>query len=124
MDKGTEASTMANERKTVAVLYGGKSTEHEISLLTAFSVINAINLKRYRVLPVYINQDGRWIPGSEITGKLSQRISCCSTRTLKRNARWSTGLHRRARWMQQALVRILSFRFFMDRMARMERCKA
>ncbi|QAA22118.1 D-alanine--D-alanine ligase [Sporolactobacillus terrae] len=64
---------MANERKTVAVLYGGKSTEHEISLLTAFSVINAINLKRYRVLPVYINQDGRWIPGSEITGKLESK---------------------------------------------------
>lgn len=64
---------MANEKKTVAVLYGGKSTEYEISLLTAFSVINAIDLEKYRVLPVYIRQDGRWIAGGEINGKLAYK---------------------------------------------------
>jgi D-alanine-D-alanine ligase len=64
---------MANEKKTVAVLYGGKSTEYEISLLTAFSVINAIDLDKYRVLPVYIQQDGRWIAGDEIKGKLEYK---------------------------------------------------
>ncbi|MCL1631089.1 D-alanine--D-alanine ligase [Sporolactobacillus sp. CPB3-1] len=64
---------MANEKKTVAVLYGGKSTEYEISLLTAFSVINAIDLTEYRVLPVYIKQDGRWIAGDEITEKLAYK---------------------------------------------------
>ncbi|WP_100487433.1 D-alanine--D-alanine ligase [Sporolactobacillus pectinivorans] len=64
---------MTNEKKTVAVLYGGKSTEYEISLLTAFSVINAMDLEHYRVLPVHIQQDGRWITGSEITKKLEYR---------------------------------------------------
>ncbi|MCO7176022.1 D-alanine--D-alanine ligase [Sporolactobacillus kofuensis] len=64
---------MANEKKTVAVLYGGKSTEYEISLLTAYSVINAMDLEKYRVLPVYIQQDGRWIAGEEIKGKLTYK---------------------------------------------------
>lgn len=64
---------MSNQKKSVAVLYGGKSTEYEISLLTAFSVINAIDLEHYRVLPVYIQQNGRWIAGSEITKKLDYK---------------------------------------------------
>ncbi|MCQ2009406.1 MAG: D-alanine--D-alanine ligase [Sporolactobacillus sp.] len=64
---------MKNEKKTVAVLYGGKSTEHEISLLTAFSVINAMDKEKYRVLPVYIKQNGRWIAGDEIKGKIEYK---------------------------------------------------
>ncbi|TGA97152.1 D-alanine--D-alanine ligase [Sporolactobacillus shoreae] len=64
---------MTNKKKTVAVLYGGKSTEYEISLLTAFSVINAMNLEHYRVQPVHIQQDGRWIAGPEITKKLEYK---------------------------------------------------
>ncbi|MCO7126723.1 D-alanine--D-alanine ligase [Sporolactobacillus shoreicorticis] len=64
---------MKNEKTTVAVLYGGKSTEHEISLLTAFSVINAMDQKKYRVLPVYIKRDGRWIVGEEIKGEIAYK---------------------------------------------------
>jgi D-alanine-D-alanine ligase len=64
---------MSNQKKTVAVLYGGKSTEYEISLLTAFSVINAMDLERYHVYPVHIQQDGRWVAGSEITKKLESK---------------------------------------------------
>lgn len=64
---------MTKEKKTVAVLYGGKSTEYEISLLTAYSVINAMDLEKYRVLPVYIQQDGRWIAGTEIKNKLDYK---------------------------------------------------
>lgn len=61
------------EKKTVAVLYGGKSTEYEVSLLTAYSVINAIDLNKYRVLPVYIQNDGTWVAGSEIKGRLEYK---------------------------------------------------
>lgn len=64
---------MSNQKKTVAVLYGGKSTEYEISLLTAFSAVNAMDLERYRVYPVHIHQDGRWIAGPEITKKLENK---------------------------------------------------
>ncbi|GGL46207.1 D-alanine--D-alanine ligase [Sporolactobacillus putidus] len=64
---------MTSEKKTVAVLYGGRSTEYEISLLTAYSVINAMDLEKYRVLPVYIQQDGQWIAGPEIKKKLDYK---------------------------------------------------
>lgn len=42
------------------VLYGGKSVEHEVSLRTAFTVLNAIDRATYDVYPVYITREGAW----------------------------------------------------------------
>ncbi|SHF35757.1 D-alanine--D-alanine ligase [Seinonella peptonophila] len=56
-----------NKKIKVAILYGGKSTEHEVSLHTALSVMQAINIDRYDVHPVYINQSGDWIPCPPLT---------------------------------------------------------
>lgn len=44
----------------VYVLYGGKSVEHEVSLLTALSIINALNKEKYNVYPIYITKNGIW----------------------------------------------------------------
>ena len=49
-------------KKTVAVLYGGRSGEHEVSLRSAESVMNALDPERYKVLKFFISQDGRWSP--------------------------------------------------------------
>ncbi len=48
--------------KTVAVLFGGKSTEHDVSIITAIvSIIKPLKLtKNYNVVPVYITKDGSW----------------------------------------------------------------
>jgi D-alanine-D-alanine ligase len=48
--------------KTIAVLFGSRSTEHDVSIVTAISsVIKPLRLlKKYRVLPVYITKDGAW----------------------------------------------------------------
>jgi len=48
--------------KTIAVFFGGKSTEHDISIITALSsVIKPLELsKKYNVVPVYIAKDGKW----------------------------------------------------------------
>jgi D-alanine-D-alanine ligase len=46
----------------VAVIYGGRSGEHEISLRSAESVIAAINPERYEVIKFKIDKDGRWSP--------------------------------------------------------------
>jgi D-alanine-D-alanine ligase len=52
------------ERKIrVAVIFGGKSAEHEVSLMSAASVIQAIPKDKYEVLPVAISKTGRWILG-------------------------------------------------------------
>ncbi len=47
----------------VAVVYGGRSGEHEISLISAKSVIEAINPDRYEVVRYEISKEGRWNPG-------------------------------------------------------------
>ena len=47
----------------VAVVFGGRSGEHEISLRSAESVIAAMNPQRYEVVKFLIGKDGRWSPG-------------------------------------------------------------
>ena len=45
----------------VGILFGGRSGEHEISLLSAASVLNAIDKTKYEVVPIGITKDGRWL---------------------------------------------------------------
>jgi D-alanine-D-alanine ligase len=49
----------------VAVLFGGRSGEHEVSLRSAASVIAAIDRNKYEVLPVAIAKSGKWLPVKE-----------------------------------------------------------
>ena len=48
-------------KKTVAVLFGGCSVEHEISLISARSIIKNIDPGSYDILPVFINKAGKWL---------------------------------------------------------------
>ncbi|MEI8307945.1 MAG: D-alanine--D-alanine ligase family protein [Chloroflexales bacterium] len=50
-------------KKLIAVLFGGQSGEHEVSLVSAQAVIAALDQKKYQVLPVGITKDGRWLTG-------------------------------------------------------------
>lgn len=50
---------MANKIK-VMVVYGGRSGEHEISLISAASVIRNLDRNRFEVIPVSIDKEGRW----------------------------------------------------------------
>ncbi len=45
----------------VGILFGGRSGEHEVSLLSAASVLNAIDKTKYDVVPIGITKDGRWL---------------------------------------------------------------
>jgi len=45
----------------VAILYGGRSAEHEVSRLSAANVLKAIDRTRYEVVPIAITRDGRWL---------------------------------------------------------------
>lgn len=46
--------------KTIAILYGGRSGEHEVSLISASSIIAYLEKSKYRVLPVGITKKGEW----------------------------------------------------------------
>ena len=48
-------------KKNVLVLFGGVSEEHEVSLRSAMTVLNNIDEEKYRVFPVGIRKDGRWL---------------------------------------------------------------
>lgn len=54
----------------IGLLYGGKSAEHEVSLLTARAVSQAINFDKYEVYPVFITKMGEWRKGSALTGPI------------------------------------------------------
>lgn len=45
----------------VGVLFGGRSGEHEVSLMSAASVLKAINPKKYEIVPIGITKEGRWL---------------------------------------------------------------
>lgn len=47
----------------IILLYGGRSAEHEVSLLSAFSVVNAVYYNYYQVQLVMITKEGRWLKG-------------------------------------------------------------
>jgi D-alanine-D-alanine ligase len=49
------------ERIRLVVLFGGRSAEHEVSCTTAVSVLQALDLSRYDVVPVGITHEGRWV---------------------------------------------------------------
>jgi len=49
----------------VGILYGGRSGEHEVSLLSAASVLKAIDRKKYEVVPIAIDREGHWLSGDE-----------------------------------------------------------
>ncbi|MBX6766319.1 MAG: D-alanine--D-alanine ligase [Actinomadura rubrobrunea] len=51
----------ASPKIRVAVVFGGRSSEHEISCVTAGAVMSAIDPDRYEVVPVGIARDGRWV---------------------------------------------------------------
>ena len=55
----------------IIVVYGGKSAEHDISILTAFSIIKEIYFDYYEVQPVYINRKGEWLKGEPLTGPVA-----------------------------------------------------
>src|ERR1700692_3708108 len=52
---------MAIKKIRVGILFGGRSGEHEVSLLSAASVLNAIDKNKYEVVPIGITKDGRWL---------------------------------------------------------------
>ncbi len=47
----------------IGVLFGGKSAEHEVSLQSARNVIEALDKRKYEVVPIGINKEGKWLLG-------------------------------------------------------------
>lgn len=58
------------DKTRVAILYGGRSAEHDVSRLSAANVLKTIDRTRYEVIPIAISRSGRWLlqPSSDAAG--------------------------------------------------------
>lgn len=65
---------MRNGKIRLGIIYGGKSSEHEVSLRTALSIMKAVDAEKYEVTPIYVQLDGSWVKGDAISGQLPERI--------------------------------------------------
>ena len=57
----------------VGVIFGGRSVENEISVLTAIQAINALDKELYEITPIYISKQGRWYTGNALTDSNNYR---------------------------------------------------
>lgn len=53
-------------KTNIGVFFGGRSTEHEISVISASQAMSAINRDRYDVTPIYISKKGKWYTGNAL----------------------------------------------------------
>ena len=62
---------MAKKKLRIGVLFGGRSGEHEVSLLSAASILRAIDPKKFEVVPIGISKAGKWLGGEQAQQLLS-----------------------------------------------------
>ena len=53
-------------KQNIALIFGGESTEHDISILTGIQVANGLNKQKYNLIPIYIHSSGEWFSGQEL----------------------------------------------------------
>lgn len=56
----------AKRKTTVGVLFGGRSVEHDVSVVTGHQIMNAFDPERYEVVPIYISREGMWYTGDPL----------------------------------------------------------
>lgn len=60
-------------KTNIGVFFGGRSTEHEISVISANQAMAAIDRTRFDVTPIYITKDGKWYTGDALTDVANYR---------------------------------------------------
>lgn len=60
-------ATLGIMRKVIAIFFGGTSPEHEISILTGVQAFHAIDTTKYEPIPVFVDRDGQFYTGKDLT---------------------------------------------------------
>ncbi len=66
---------MGRRKRRVAVIFGGRSGEHEVSLASAASVMSALDKEKYEIFPVGITKNGRWLTSGDTMKALKERLA-------------------------------------------------
>ena len=64
-----------NDKREYLYRFGGKSAEHDVSILTAQNVLNAINKDQYQIDIIYITNEGEWKKKKISLKKLRTRMN-------------------------------------------------
>ncbi|HED1836799.1 MULTISPECIES: D-alanine--D-alanine ligase family protein [Hyphomicrobiales] len=64
-----------SQKLRIAVLFGGRSAEHDVSVLSATNVMNALSLEKYDPVPVFVTHDGQWLLSTFENGALAKPSS-------------------------------------------------
>jgi len=64
-----------SKKLRVGILFGGRSGEHEVSLLSAASILKAIDRDKFDVVPIGITKEGRWLAGGDARNLLENGIT-------------------------------------------------
>jgi len=64
----------------VGILFGGRSGEHEVSLLSAASVLRAIDRNKFDITPIGITKEGRWLAAADASHLLNGDVSAVARR--------------------------------------------
>ena len=62
----------ANTKRTIAVIFGGRSGEHEVSLMSARSVLSVLDRTKYNVIEIGITHEGAWLTGQDALAVFEQ----------------------------------------------------
>ena len=88
----------------VGILFGGRSGEHEVSLLSAASVLNAIDRKKFDVVPIGITKEGHWLAAGDARGLLEGDTSAVAKRLRAGDPEATPG----ARLLQEGMPMLLA----------------
>ncbi len=66
---------MTNAKRSVGVLFGGRSGEHEVSLMSARSVLSVLDPQKYVVVPIGITHEGVWVTGPRVLEMLESNTN-------------------------------------------------
>ena len=61
----------SSDRLRIAVLFGGRSAEHDVSVMSANNVMGALDPAKYDAVPVFVSREGRWLLSSYQDGTLA-----------------------------------------------------
>jgi len=67
----------------VGIVFGGRSGEHEVSLLSAASILQAIDRRKFDVVPIGITKEGRWLAAADAHGLLEGNAGGTAARQLR-----------------------------------------
>lgn len=59
-------NAMSENKLTVGVIFGGRSVEHDVSIITGLQVVQALDRSKYDVEPIYVSKSGQWYIGEAL----------------------------------------------------------